>query len=963
MEEKAILEKKSLEDLRYIAKMLGIRNLIKYRKASLIELIASSQTDPSPPIQDTPVVKDVKRKKNANPAEMTSSIGSLDIAAVQVGGAEPSAGEKPAKRMYRARVPKTEETRTAQKGGDDRKSIPPPVSAIPDARKSAVEKDESISLPTTVKSRESATETPRKIDAASGQPVTRGRGRPVTHPKPNVLPVLISATSPERGAESSHEPPVVSLPEPLAVPPPEPPTASPSEPPAESSPEPPAEGIPEQRTVLSDARSRGRRKVEPSVVMSVKIAKPIARDVHLEASSEPQSTRTTERSSRLTVNNHRNRLTTLATPSGTARPEKTPDTHMNQNPRTAQELHPDSRSVQNQKQAQEPRPAQEQRELQNVRPLQETRPLQELRPLQEPRQSERSQTSRQADRPYERQSDRNAIRPMERAAERISPRLGEQPDFPRNSLPGIRPNSRLAGPTDPASSPVRLQPVTLPASHSDQMPTESAGAEKPASGLPVAVIQGVGTPEAMMPVAVPGAGRPADAISPANGLAAFESSPIEDRMPDSQESDIRMEERQGAEGYGDESQPDAGRISDPYRPVQGRQTYTRDFSKLESEEPVTGILELLPDGYGFLRGHNYMSGPRDIYVSPSQIRRFNLKTGDKIVGKGRVQREGEKFQALLFVTLVNGDTPDAAQQRRPFETLTPIYPDERLTLENEPKELSTRVIDLIAPIGKGQRGLIVSPPKAGKTVLLKKIANGITAKHPEVELIVLLIDERPEEVTDMQRSIKGDVIYSTFDEVPDHHVKVAEMVFERAQRLVEQKKDVVILLDSITRLARAYNMTIPPTGRTLSGGLDPGALHKPKRFFGAARNIEFGGSLTIIATALIDTGSRMDDVIFEEFKGTGNMELHLDRKLSEKRIFPAIDINRSGTRHEELLLTQREMEGIYAIRRAMSNIGTAEVAEMIINRLLQTKSNEEFVSSINLTFLAKEKNGYDSSYK
>lgn len=390
---------------------------------------------------------------------------------------------------------------------------------------------------------------------------------------------------------------------------------------------------------------------------------------------------------------------------------------------------------------------------------------------------------------------------------------------------------------------------------------------------------------------------------------------------------------------------------------------TRDFSKIESEDPVNGILEVMQDGYGFLRGYNYMSGPRDIYVSPSQIRRFNLRTGDKIVGKGRVQKEGEKFQALLYVTSVNGESPESAQRRKSFDQLTPIYPEERLTLETEPKELSTRLIDLIAPIGKGQRGLIVSPPKAGKTILLKKIANAVSAQHPEIELIVLLIDERPEEVTDMQRSIKGDVIYSTFDEVPDHHIKVAEMVLERAQRLVEQKKDVVILLDSITRLARAYNLTIPPTGRTLSGGLDPGALHKPKRFFGAARNIEFGGSLTIIATALIDTGSRMDDVIFEEFKGTGNMELHLDRKLSEKRIFPAIDINRSGTRREELLLSQRELEGIWAIRRAMSNIGTAEVAEMVINRLLQTRTNEEFVNGINLAFLAKDKGSFDSSYK
>jgi transcription termination factor Rho len=387
---------------------------------------------------------------------------------------------------------------------------------------------------------------------------------------------------------------------------------------------------------------------------------------------------------------------------------------------------------------------------------------------------------------------------------------------------------------------------------------------------------------------------------------------------------------------------------------------TKDLSRLESDNPVTGILEVLPDGYGFLRGHNYLSGPKDIYVSPSQIRRFNLKTGDKIVGKGRIQKDGEKFQALLYVTSVNGDSPEVALKRKSFDQLTPIYPNERITLESDPKELSTRLIDLIAPIGKGQRGLIVSPPKAGKTILLKKIANAITLKYPEIEVIVLLIDERPEEVTDMQRSINGDVIYSTFDELPEHHIKVAEMVLERAQRLVEQKRDVVILLDSITRLARAYNLTIPPTGRTLSGGLDPGALHKPKRFFGAARNIEHGGSLTIIATALIDTGSRMDDVIYEEFKGTGNLELHLDRKLSEKRIFPAIDINRSGTRREELLLSQRELDGIWTIRKAMSNLGTAEVTELIISRLIKTKTNSEFVNGINTALLQKENNSYDS---
>ncbi len=378
------------------------------------------------------------------------------------------------------------------------------------------------------------------------------------------------------------------------------------------------------------------------------------------------------------------------------------------------------------------------------------------------------------------------------------------------------------------------------------------------------------------------------------------------------------------------------------------------LEKIESDDPVEGVLEVLPDGYGFLRSDNYLSGSKDVYVSPSQIRRFNLKTGDKLKGKGRIPKEGEKFQALLYVQTVNGDTPDAASKRVPFERLTPIFPNKRITLETHPRELSTRLIDLIAPIGAGQRGMIVSPPKAGKTILLKKIANAITRNYMDKELIILLIDERPEEVTDMQRSTDAEVIYSTFDRVPEHHIKVAEMVLERAQRLVEHGKDVVILLDSITRLARAYNLTIPPTGRTLTGGLDPGALHMPKRFFGSARNIEFGGSLTIIATALIETGSRMDDMIYEEFKGTGNMEIHLDRKLSEKRIFPAVDINKSSTRREELLLNQKELEGIWAIRRAMSNLGTAEVTEMLINRLTQTKRNEDFVKSINVAFSDKK---------
>lgn len=430
-------------------------------------------------------------------------------------------------------------------------------------------------------------------------------------------------------------------------------------------------------------------------------------------------------------------------------------------------------------------------------------------------------------------------------------------------------------------------------------------------------------------------------------ILAVEPKNVPNEEPHEAKNDIRPETEKVEK---QEEKP----VQSPVQPKQwNNQQQNGNYEKIESDDPVEGVLEVLPDGYGFLRSDNYLSGTKDVYVSPSQIRRFSLKTGDKVKGKGRIPKEGEKFQALLYVQTVNGDPPDVAAKRVPFEYLTPIYPEEKITLETTSRELSTRLIDLIAPIGKGQRGMVVSPPKAGKTILLKKIANAITANYPEIELIVLLVDERPEEVTDMQRSIKGEVIYSTFDEVPEHHIKVAEMVLERAQRLVEQKKDVVILLDSITRLARAYNLTIPPTGRTLSGGLDPGALHKPKRFFGAARNIEFGGSLTIMATALIETGSRMDDVIFEEFKGTGNMELHLDRKLSEKRIFPAIDINKSSTRREELLLNQKELEGIWAIRKAMSNMGTAEVTEMLTNRLVQTKTNEEFINNLKIAFVDK----------
>ena len=371
-----------------------------------------------------------------------------------------------------------------------------------------------------------------------------------------------------------------------------------------------------------------------------------------------------------------------------------------------------------------------------------------------------------------------------------------------------------------------------------------------------------------------------------------------------------------------------------------------DEFNTSKEDEVMGVLEILPDGFGFLRGSNYLSTEGDVYVSPSQIRRFNMKTGDKVKGITRHPKSGEKFRALLYVQKINDENPDTAIQRKAFETLTPIYPEERLTLEKSQNEISTRLIDLISPIGKGQRGLIVAPPKAGKTILLKSVANSIAKNHPNVELIVLLIDERPEEVTDMRESINGDVIYSTFDQVSSHHVKVAEMVLTRAQRLVEHGKDVVILLDSITRLARAYNLTISPTGRTLSGGLDPGALHGPKKFFGAARNIRQGGSLTILATALVETGSRMDDVIFEEFKGTGNMELHLDRKLAEKRIFPAVDIYKSGTRREDLLLSEQEKSALWRLRREMSNNSVLEVTDKVIELLKRTKNNDEFIKSI-----------------
>lgn len=363
-------------------------------------------------------------------------------------------------------------------------------------------------------------------------------------------------------------------------------------------------------------------------------------------------------------------------------------------------------------------------------------------------------------------------------------------------------------------------------------------------------------------------------------------------------------------------------------------------------EQVEGVLEVMADGYGFIRGENYLPTNKDVYVSSNQIKRFNLKTGDKITGNTRETRAHEKLKPLIFVSTINGDIPAMAIKRRPFEYLVPVYPDFRLKLETEKEAYSTRIIDLIAPLGKGQRGLIVAPPKAGKTTLLKNIANAISNNYPDIEIIVLLIDERPEEVSDMQRSIKGDVIYSTFDELPAHHIKVAEMVLERAQRIAEQKKDVVVLLDSLTRLTRAYNLVIPSTGRTLSGGIDPGAFHMPKKFFGAARNIENGGSVTILATALTETGSRMDDVIYEEFKGTGNMEIHLDRKLQEKRIFPAIDIIKSGTRKEELLLNEKELSTMMRLRRALATDQSYEITEKFINLVVSTENNEQLISKI-----------------
>jgi transcription termination factor Rho len=377
-----------------------------------------------------------------------------------------------------------------------------------------------------------------------------------------------------------------------------------------------------------------------------------------------------------------------------------------------------------------------------------------------------------------------------------------------------------------------------------------------------------------------------------------------------------------------------------------------EIAQLDSGITVTGILEVMTDGFGFIRSANYLPGENDIYVAPAQIRRFGLKTGDIITGNTKVKSEKEKFSALLYLTAINGLRPSEAAKRKNFEDMTPIFPNERIYLERKGGSVAMRIVDEISPIGKGQRGMIVSQPKAGKTTLLKDIAKSITINNPEMHLIILLIDERPEEVTDIKEAIEGpnvEVIYSTFDELPEHHKRVSEMVIERAKRLVEHGKDVAILLDSITRLARAYNLTVPPSGRTLSGGLDPAALHMPKRFFGAARNMREGGSLTILATALVDTGSKMDDVVFEEFKGTGNMELVLDRKLSEKRVFPAIDIMRSGTRREDLLFEPQEQEAMDIMRKAFNGLKAEEAVDNILNMFAHTKTNEEFVQTVKKT--------------
>ena len=466
-------------------------------------------------------------------------------------------------------------------------------------------------------------------------------------------------------------------------------------------------------------------------------------------------------------------------------------------------------------------------------------------------------------------------------------------------------------------------------------------ASEPAAGKPEKAAKRAAKPKKAQPAAAEPKEEPADPQlkvyipEPASAYISEENtiSAVPDNKSAEPAAEPAKKKKKTEENKPEESKPEE---SDPKKGAPLK----------EGRVEKTGILDIAEGGFGFLRFDNFLTSDEDVYVSPTQIRRFNLKTGDKICGIARKPGSDERFGALLYVKTVNDDEPGVSIRRRDFSDLTPIYPTERIRLENGSSALSMRLTDLVAPIGKGQRGLIVAPPKAGKTTLLKQIAKAIEAQHVDAELIVLLIDERPEEVTDMQREIKGQVIYSTFDEQPSHHVKVAEMVLARAQRLVEHGKDVIILMDSITRLARAYNLVETPSGRTLSGGLDPAALYKPKKFFGAARNIEEGGSITILATALIETGSRMDDVIFEEFKGTGNMELHLDRKLQEKRIFPALNINKSGTRREDMLMTQDELEAVWMMRRAVADWGIEEATERVVMELAHTKRNEDFIQRL-----------------
>ena len=423
----------------------------------------------------------------------------------------------------------------------------------------------------------------------------------------------------------------------------------------------------------------------------------------------------------------------------------------------------------------------------------------------------------------------------------------------------------------------------------------------------------------------------------------------QERYQDRGQNQDRNQERYQDRGQSQERYQDRGQNQDRVQSNQAAQNVNEYLPELDSGRQAHGILEVMPEGYGFIRSANYLPGDQDIYVSPAQIRRFGLKTGDIVTGNIRNKTQGEKFSALLYVASVNDEDPAVIAARKSFEEMTPIFPNERIELDGDGAPIPIRMINLLAPIGKGQRGMIVSPPKAGKTTLLKEVAKSVKENNPEMHLIILLIDERPEEVTDIKEAIEGEnveVIYSTFDETAEHHKRVSEMVIERAKRLVEHKKDVMILLDSITRLARAYNLTCTPSGRTLSGGLDPAALHMPKRFFGAARNMREGGSLTILATALVDTGSKMDDVVFEEFKGTGNMELVLDRKLSEKRIFPAVDIVKSGTRRDDLLLDPQEREGVENMRRALNGMRSDEAVENILNMFAHTRTNADFINLV-----------------